>query len=57
MEIQSVNSAAQAPTSSAKSSGNVQLQAGVSSLKSSLDMQKLVLKLIEGSGMQVDTRA
>lgn len=56
MEVQSVNSSAQTSTA-ATSADNVKVEAGTSSLESALDMQKLVLKLIKSSGMNVDTKA
>ncbi len=56
MEIQSVSTSTQTSTA-ATSAENVKLEAGTSSLESALEMQKLVLKLIKSSGMNVDTRA
>ncbi|MFB6347244.1 MAG: hypothetical protein ABEK50_16090 [bacterium] len=60
MEVQNVSSGTATPkasTSTANSDTAEVKSGGTSGLKSSLELQKLALKLIKSSGINVDTTA
>ena len=57
MEIQSTGGGGRAQVNTSSESSNAKLEASTSSLESSMELQKLVLQLLESSGINIDTRA